>query len=155
MSPSRSTGLAAGLLAMMLGACAVDGAPAGSDASPPAGPGTRWRALAIVQDGGGLAAIPAGIRVDLAIDAAGTRASGSAGCNRWTAGVSLDGDRLAFGPAAASKRLCADPPGVMAVESAFLGALGRVVQARAEGGRLKLLAADGAPLLELEPAADE
>jgi heat shock protein HslJ len=143
------SGSAAILMAGMLAACAETRALTDSGGTPPAWPDSRWRAVAIAGPDGAMVAIPAAVRIDLAFDGSARRASGSAGCNRWTASASSDGGRLAFGPAAASKRMCADPEGVMAVEAAFLGALGNVAQASIDGERLRLSAADGSPVLEL------
>ena len=143
------TGSAAVLMASALSACAGTRAPTDSGATPPAWPDSRWRAVAIAGPDGTMLGIPAAMRVDLAFDATASRASGSAGCNRWTASAASDGERLAFGPAAASKRMCSDPEGVMEVEAAFLGALGKVAQASIDGARLRLSAADGSPVLDL------
>lgn len=146
--------LLSSFVGILLAACAAPGA--GGLASPvPAWPESRWTVVAIADAGGVLAEVPAGIRVDLAIDAAGARASGSAGCNRWTASATIDGARIGFGPAAASKRMCGAPEGVMAVEAAFLAALGRVAVARSEGARVRLSAEDGAAVMELARAVPE
>lgn len=152
MNQSLLPGIAGILVATALAACAAPGTP-GTDAAGPAWPDSHWNVVAIADAGGALAAVPAGIRVDLAIDAAGVRASGSAGCNRWSAGATIAGARIAFGPVAASKRYCGAPEGVMAVEGAFLAALGQVALARSVGGRVQLCADNGAVLLELERAA--
>ena len=141
-----------GLAGILLAACAAPG-PGGADASVPSWPDSRWTVVAIADAGGVLAGVPEGIRVDLAIDATGGRASGSAGCNRWTASATIEGARISFGPAAASKRLCVVPEGVMAVEAGFLDALGRVAVARSEGQRVRLSADDGTLVMELAQAA--
>ena len=143
-----------GFAGILLAACAAPGS--GGSASPaPAWPDSHWNVVAIADAGGQLAGVPDGVRVDLAIDAAGARASGSAGCNRWSASATIDGARIGFGPAAASKRMCGAPEGVMAVEAAFLAALGQVAVARTEGARVRLSADDGRALLELARAAPE
>lgn len=143
------TGSAAALLAGALTACAATRMSTDGGGTPPDWPDSRWRAVAIAGTDGAMVDVPAAIRVDLAFDATASRASGSAGCNRWTASATRDGGRLAFGPAAASKRMCFGPEGVMDVEAAFLGALGRVAQASIDGSRLRLSAADGTPVLDL------
>jgi heat shock protein HslJ len=127
-------------------------ASAGGGSPPPAWPDSRWRADVIMDVKGARMVVPDDVVVDLAFDAAATRAAGSAGCNRYNTTASVDGARLSFGPAVASKRLC--PGAVMAVESAFLAALPRVANARTDGDRLLLSDAEGAPLLELVAATE-
>lgn len=70
--------------------------------------------------------------------------SGSAGCNRYRATFEVDGDRIGIGPAAATRRLCAEPNGVMEQESHFLAALETAAKYRLEGNRLELRTDDGA-----------
>ena len=81
------------------------------------------------------------------------KVSGSAGCNRYTATYNQDGQKLTFGPAAATRKMCAKPEGVMQQEQQFLKALETVATARFEGDRLELRAAEGqlAATLTKEP----
>ena len=55
------------------------------------------------------------------------RAGGFAGCNRWTAPVSVSGEGLSLGVAAATLMACADDA-ASKQESEFLAALGRVTR---------------------------
>jgi heat shock protein HslJ len=80
------------------------------------------------------------------------RVSGSAGCNNYTASYTSAGPSLGFGPAATTRRMCAEPGHVMEQEKQFLQALGSVASARREGGRLELRAADGALAVSLAQA---
>jgi heat shock protein HslJ len=80
------------------------------------------------------------------------RASGTAGCNRYTAGYTADKTALTFTPAAATRMMCA-APGVMEQEQAFLQALTRVATMHMEGDRLELRAADGALMVSARRAA--
>lgn len=50
--------------------------------------------------------------------------SGSTGCNRYTSSVTIDGDRLAIGPMASTRRAC--PEAVMDQEHRFEQAMGAV-----------------------------
>lgn len=104
--------------------------------------GTRWHASGINNGKGAVASLVADSAVTLDFGADG-RASGSAGCNRYTAGYDVARDALKFGAAAATRMLCADPA-VMAQEQAYLAALAQVATARIEGDRLELRGADGA-----------
>ena len=78
------------------------------------------------------------------------RVTGSTGCNNWFGPFTHDGDRLAIGPAAATKRFCQQPAGAMEQESQFLAALGTVATVRFDGNRARLQTADGATAITLE-----
>lgn len=104
--------------------------------------GTEWAASGINNGKGGVVSLVAGTVVNLTFGADG-RASGSAGCNRYTASYESARDTLKFGPAAATRMMCATA-GVMEQEQAFLNALGKVATFRMEGDRLELRGADGA-----------
>lgn len=143
-------GVAGALAIAALAGCATDGPPAAGDA--PAWPGSRWTVVAMADADGRLADVPSGVSIDLGFDATASRVAGSAGCNRYSASATADGATVAFGPAAASKRMCGAPEGVMALEARFLDALARVAGAAFDGARLELRAADGAPLLALARA---
>jgi heat shock protein HslJ len=74
---------------------------------------------------------------------------GSAGCNRYRAAFEADGERIAIGPAASTRRLCAEPEGVMEQEAAFLRALEWAAVSRMEGARLELRTSEGALAVSL------
>ncbi len=78
----------------------------------------------------------------------GNELAGSAGCNRFTAPVRLEGTRLRIGTPVATRRRC---PGarVMEQEQQFLAALPTAVSLRLEGDSLELRRADGAIALSL------
>ncbi|WP_137885168.1 META domain-containing protein [Pseudomonas sp. 2FE] len=52
------------------------------------------------------------------------RAYGSAGCNHWFASYAMQGERLSFGQAGSTRKMCA--PALMEQEARFLEALGKV-----------------------------
>ena len=56
----------------------------------------------------------------------GGKLSGSAGCNDYTADYKRDDTELTFGPVAATKKMCAEPAGVMEQENAYLKMLAEV-----------------------------
>lgn len=72
------------------------------------------------------------------------RYAGSAGCNRINGSFTQQGERVTLGPAAATRRMCPEPKGVMDQEAEFLKALQTVTTARFEGDRVELRTADGA-----------
>ena len=82
------------------------------------------------------------------------RISGSAGCNRYTAGytVTPGSDAMSIGPAAATRALCTEPPGIMEQEAAYLAALPTVQTHRTEGGNLILERDGGIRVATLAPA---
>jgi len=49
--------------------------------------------------------------------------SGNAGCNNFSASYTISGDNLTIGPAMTTRRLCAEPVGIMDQERQFLQAL--------------------------------
>ena len=104
--------------------------------------GTSWKATGINNGKGGVVSVASGSTVSLTFGTDG-RASGSAGCNNFTAGYTVDGSSLRFGPAAATRKMCPEA-GVMEQEAAFLKALESVATARVEADRLELRTADGA-----------
>lgn len=113
--------------------------------------GTAWTVTGINNGKGGVASLVADTNVTLEFGAE-SRASGTAGCNRYTAGYTAEKNALAFAPAAATRMMCA-APGVMEQEQAFLQALTRVATMRMEGDRLELRATDGALMVSARRAA--
>jgi heat shock protein HslJ len=113
--------------------------------------GTAWKVTGINNGKGGVASLVADTNVTLEFGAE-ARASGTAGCNRYTAGYTADKGVLTFAPAAATRMMCA-APGVMEQEQAFLQALTRVATMRMEGDRLELRTADGALMISAQRAA--
>jgi heat shock protein HslJ len=127
---------------------AASGTPLATFVAQSAGiAGTSWRVAALNNGRGAVASTLADVAVTVRFGADG-QASGWAGCNHWTASYTLQGPGLTFGPAAATRKMCAEP-GVMEQEQRFLGALATVSEARAEGDRLELRTAQGAMALVL------
>lgn len=77
---------------------------------------------------------------------AGTRVSGSAGCNRLTGSVQVQAGRVTFGPLATTRMACA--PAVNAQEAAFLRFLAEPsLRTSVQGQTLTLTAASGRTLV--------
>ena len=104
--------------------------------------GTRWRATGINNGRGAVASLVAGTEVTLEFAADG-RASGTATCNRYTAGYTASGDSLRFQRPALTRMACPGPE-ASAQEQAFVAALESAATARVEGERLELRTAGGA-----------
>ncbi|MGD8631474.1 MAG: META domain-containing protein [Gammaproteobacteria bacterium] len=70
--------------------------------------------------------------------------SGSAGCNSFSATYQAKGNRLTIGPAATTRKHCAEPEGIMQQEQEYLDALARVHTFTLKTGRLELRDVNGA-----------
>lgn len=105
--------------------------------------GTAWSVTGFNNGREAVVSVLNGTKLTLAFSADG-RVSGSAGCNRFTAAYAAEREKLAIGPAAATRMMCARPEGVMEQEREFLKALESVATARFEGDRLELRTAAGA-----------
>ena len=114
--------------------------------------GTSWRVTAYNNGRQAVASLRSGSVLDLSFGTDG-QASGSSGCNRYIAPYQASGTALSFGPAAATRRMCAEAE-VMEQEQQFLQALATVATARREGDRLELRTADGALAVSLVQDAD-
>lgn len=111
---------------------------------------TSWRLEAF--EGGANAPALDGVEVTLEFhqDAGGgLRFGGKSGCNSYTAGVTVGGNTLTFSPIAGTRMMCPEPQ--MAVEDAYLKALGSVSRYEEQGDQLILFYDDGQ--LRFSPAA--
>lgn len=93
----------------------------------------------------GASGLPATIRFDATV----ARASGYAGCNRYSAPVALRGDSLRIGPVALTRMACANDPGL---EPWFVYSLERVHRAERVGDVL-ILVGERDARLRFAPAA--
>jgi heat shock protein HslJ len=84
----------------------------------------------------------------------GEKLTGNAGCNDYTTGYQRDNTRLTFGPVAATKKMCAEPAGVMEQENAYLKMLAEIGAIRQFARSIELLKADGTPLLMYHAALE-
>jgi heat shock protein HslJ len=152
-NPSRSAiAVAASLIvAVALAACSSTGAgpsaaATGSTASsaPSAAgatglEGTLWRLTGYVGADGKTVAVPDAIAASATF--AEKTLSGHTGCNDYTGGYTVDGDKLTIGPLATTKKACG--PAETVVESAYLAALGLVAAYAISGDTLELKTAAG------------
>ena len=82
------------------------------------------------------------------------QATGSGGCNGFSASYQLGGARLSFGDVLSTRMACPEP--VMSFEQAFFTQLGSVASWSSDGGSVTLYDADESALARLMPAdADE
>jgi heat shock protein HslJ len=143
----RGVGVFAGsALALLAGGAAL---PAAAQSTLE---GTPWLAVFIAGTGGRL--VPVLLGTDVTATFQGGRVSGSAGCNTYTAGYTLNdptAGSLRISPAAGTQMFCADPPGVMDQEAAYLGALQRTGRFSTAGNLLLLQTAGGLVLTVYVP----
>ena len=78
--------------------------------------------------------------VTLTLMSVENRASGNAGCNRYSGPYTLSGSQLTFGPAISTKMACAEG---MDVETAYLSMLPNVTSYQATDSSLVLMGAGG------------
>jgi heat shock protein HslJ len=78
------------------------------------------------------------------------RVSGDGGCNRFTGGFELDGDRLRFRGMAGTMMACLDG---MEQEGRFMQALQKVERYRISGSHLEMLDSSGAVVARFEAVA--
>ena len=123
-----------GGLAVMLGVLLM-GCTTGEPPAPPL-EGTKWRLSQL--NGGPVPASIAARPVDLQLDAAQHRLSGSSGVNRVAGSYQIAGKRISFGPLMGTRM--AGQPEAMQFESAYLAALGRVDEWAYVDGHLELRA---------------
>lgn len=113
--------------------------------------GSSWLVRAVNNGRQGVVSTALGSTLSATFDAEG-RMSGSAGCNRYWAEFSIDGDALALGTATATRSVCPEPEGVMQREAEFLIALGTVARFEQRGDRLQLRTAADALAIDLVSA---
>ncbi len=136
--PGRRVALAVVALAISLTAAAC-GSSAATPSPLPSGPldlnNTAWLLLKYLSPDGTSATVPAAVTPTLTF-ADGT-ASGSGGCNTFTASYTLEGDVLDMGPIASTKIACEEP--ILGVETAYFAALDVVDRAAIlDDGELQL-----------------
>ena len=114
------------LTGVMLVACS---APGGLDA-------TSWKLESYAENGGDVVDVLPGSVVTLDFQA--TQVSGSAGCNNYSGSYQTSGSTIEFGPMAATRKMCAQPLGVMEQEAAYLAALEAAAEYDLRGDRLEI-----------------
>lgn len=80
-------------------------------------------------------------------------AGGSAGCNNWGAGYTVDGDTITFSMPFSTMMACMEPEGLMEQEQAFLAAISTASTFAVDGTQLTITTADGQLLVfsEISP----
>ncbi len=89
-----------------------------------------------------------GSEITAAFSSAG-KLTGSAGCNQYTADYEIKGSSIQVGPPATTRKMCAEPAGVMDQEAQYLAALQTASSYHLEGDRLDMRTSDGALAVSL------
>jgi heat shock protein HslJ len=114
---------------------------------PAALSGTNWLVTSYNNGKQALVSPLAGSAITLLFGADGV-ASGSTGCNNYSAPYTVEGATLAVGPAAATRMMCAEPAGIMEQEAAYLAALTGAAAFTIQGDELNLLDAAGTRMVQ-------
>jgi heat shock protein HslJ len=70
--------------------------------------------------------------------------SGSAGCNQYIAGYTVDGNQITIEPTAVTNMMCSEPDGLMEQEAAYLAALETAATYSIQGDTLEMRTAEDA-----------
>jgi heat shock protein HslJ len=99
--------------------------------------GTRWNVTNFNNGAGAVAGVIPGTQLTLAFENGG-RASGTAGCNTFSASYQANGDRLSVSMPASGMAHCESPEGAMQQEQQYLAALHSSATFRITGDRLEI-----------------
>jgi heat shock protein HslJ len=102
---------------------------------------TGWR-LETIMPSGHDAAAWAGSGITARFDVWGNRLSGFAGCNNYSAALTVAGDQMTVSPPAATRKACPSPT-VMALEQEYLERVAQTTAFELSADRLELSLADG------------
>jgi heat shock protein HslJ len=110
--------------------------------------GTPWRLVSYHDGESALASALSGTEITATF--ADGKLTGSAGCNSYSASYEREDDTLTLGPVATTRKMCAEPEGIMEQERDYLTALASVAEYRVQGGRIELLDAEGKAVATFE-----
>ncbi len=108
--------------------------------------GSAWRLISFNNSEGGMESNQASEKITLSFGEDG-KVSGNAGCNNFSGSYTVEGDALSIGPLATTRKMCAQPQGVMQTEQAFLKDLGDAATFSIMGKTLTIYGKDGGKLL--------
>ncbi len=106
---------------------------------------TPWTVISYNNGRGGVVSVIIG--TELTMRFVDGTVNGSAGCNDYNAAYELEGDHITVGPAATTRKMCAEPEGIMEQETEFLTALQSVAVFALDGDKLDMHREDGARAL--------
>jgi len=118
--------IAISMLVFVLVACSAAG---GLDA-------TSWKLESYVGDTGTMVDVLPESVVTLNFQA--DQVSGMASCNNYSGSYQTTGSEIKFGPLATTRKMCAQPLGIMEQESAYLAALEAVTEYNLKANQLEM-----------------
>ncbi len=80
--------------------------------------------------------------------------TGIAGCNNYNASYQVNRNKLTFGTAATTRKLCNSPQGIMQQENAFLSALNSTASYKLRSSSLEMIDSRGNTLLVFRKASE-
>jgi len=104
--------------------------------------GTDWKAIGYNNGKQAVVSLITDTEITAVFDKGG-KLTGNAGCNNYTATYEVDGENISIGPAATTRKMCAEPEGVMEQETLYLAALTEVNIYAIDGDRLQLRTSKG------------
>jgi heat shock protein HslJ len=105
--------------------------------------GTEWTVVNYNNGREAVVGVMVGPELTAAFDENDTL-SGSAGCNNYTAQYTAEDGSITIGPAASTRKFCAEPEGIMEQEQEYLAALESAAVYRMDGDNLEFRTADDA-----------
>lgn len=120
-------------------------------AEPKRLPGTLWNVIMYNNGQEAVVSVIIGTEITAFFSEDG-QISGSAGCNNYSATYEIDGEKITFGPAIATRMACSKPEGIMEQETVYLAALGMATSYRFENDRLILLDDESRRIVDYQSA---
>lgn len=111
--------------------------------------GNSWRVTGYNNGRHAVTSVLTGTQLTLVFGEDG-RVTGSAGCNTYFAPYRQSDESISIGMPVSTRRVCAQPQGVMAQEAAFFAAIASAATLQKDADRLTLRTADAAIALTLE-----
>lgn len=110
--------------------------------------GTAWEVTAYDNGKQAVVSVLGGKRITADFGKDG-RVTGTAGCNRYFASYEVADATITIGVPGSTRRMCAEPKGIMEQEALYLAALESAARFRVEGDKLELRTEKGALAVSL------
>jgi heat shock protein HslJ len=115
--------------------------------------GSSWDVISYNNGRGGVVSLIIGTEIT-ANFGEDDQLTGNAGCNDYTGSYEADGDNISIGPAAVTRKFCADPEGVMEQESEYLAALETAATYKIEGNTMNMRTSEGSTVANFIRASE-
>ena len=131
------------IAALILSACSQEGASLD---------GSSWALKSYQDDAGETVNILPKSTITVLFQA--DKVTGIAGCNNYSASYQTNRNKLTFGPAATTRKVCNSPLGIMQQENAFLNALKSTAAYKLKSNSLEMTDSRGNTLLVFRKATE-